>query len=368
VAYRAFISYSHAADAKLAQAVRSALHRFAKPWYRLRALRVFCDTTSLSANPALWPAIEAALQESDWLLLMASPQSAQSRWVQMEVDWWLAHRSPERMLILFTEGEICWDPVAAAFDWTRTTALPATLKGRVSHEPLYVDLRWTRQEGMLSLRLPRFRAAVLDVAAPLHGRSKDELAGEDVRQHRITRALASVGVGAILCFAALAGWQWRVAAQQRDEARRQEGIAKDERATAERERDRARLAALAEQAAKEDEARQREEAERQRDAANDRLARLYVTNGRRASGRVTSPPPSWSIAALDRDQATATVNGPTVCASARCCGTSLPLATFGSMTSRSILRSSAPMAAGSSSPPDSRTRAAPAPARPRYGT
>ena len=35
-AYTAFISYSHAADGKLAPALQLALHRFARPWYRLR--------------------------------------------------------------------------------------------------------------------------------------------------------------------------------------------------------------------------------------------------------------------------------------------------------------------------------------------
>ena len=31
--YKVFISYSHAADGKLARALQSALHHFAKPWY-----------------------------------------------------------------------------------------------------------------------------------------------------------------------------------------------------------------------------------------------------------------------------------------------------------------------------------------------
>ena len=37
--YRAFISYSHTADNRIAIALQAALHRFAKPWYRLRAVR-----------------------------------------------------------------------------------------------------------------------------------------------------------------------------------------------------------------------------------------------------------------------------------------------------------------------------------------
>ena len=45
--YTAFISYSHAVDGRLAPALQSALHGFAKPWYRLRALRVFRDQASL---------------------------------------------------------------------------------------------------------------------------------------------------------------------------------------------------------------------------------------------------------------------------------------------------------------------------------
>jgi len=48
--YKAFISYSHVADGKLAPALQSALHHFAKPWYRLPAMRVFRDKTTLSRN------------------------------------------------------------------------------------------------------------------------------------------------------------------------------------------------------------------------------------------------------------------------------------------------------------------------------
>ena len=85
--YRAFLSYSHAADGKVAPAVQAALHRLAKPWHRLRAIRVFRDKTSLSASHALWPSIEKALRDSEWPLLMASPEAAASLWVQWEVDW-----------------------------------------------------------------------------------------------------------------------------------------------------------------------------------------------------------------------------------------------------------------------------------------
>jgi hypothetical protein len=55
-------------DGRLAPALQSALQRFSKPWYRLRALRVFRDNASLSANPALWSSIEDALGDSGWFI------------------------------------------------------------------------------------------------------------------------------------------------------------------------------------------------------------------------------------------------------------------------------------------------------------
>jgi WD40 repeat protein len=230
--YRAFVSYSHAADGTLAPALQAALQGFAKPWYRLRAMRVFRDKTSLAANPALWPAIERALADSQWFLLMAAPESARSPWVEQEVRWWLEHRSPDSMLVVLTDGELAWDATRSDFDWSRTTALGRSLSGKFASEPLYVDLRWAKGAERLSLRDTRFRAAVLDLAAPLHGRPKDDLDGEDVRQHRRTQRVAwSAGLAlvvltvAALGAATMAVHQARIAEARRQEAEREREIA-----------------------------------------------------------------------------------------------------------------------------------------------
>jgi len=61
--YKAFISYSHAADGQLAPTLQSALHRFAKPFYKLRAVRVFRDKSNLQLTPGLWPLIQSVLRE-----------------------------------------------------------------------------------------------------------------------------------------------------------------------------------------------------------------------------------------------------------------------------------------------------------------
>jgi hypothetical protein len=82
----------------------------------------------MSVTPALWPSVEKALSESEYFILMASPEAAASHWVRQEVDYWLKHAAADRILIVLTEGEIIWDNASGDFDWDQTTALPETLK------------------------------------------------------------------------------------------------------------------------------------------------------------------------------------------------------------------------------------------------
>ncbi len=84
--YKSFISYSRAADSRLAPELKSALQRFAKPWYQLRAIQVFCDQTNLTANPDLWNSIEKTLDNTEYFIYLASPLAAQSKWVKKELE------------------------------------------------------------------------------------------------------------------------------------------------------------------------------------------------------------------------------------------------------------------------------------------
>jgi len=223
--YDAFISYSHAAERPVAIALQKALSQFAKPWYKLRALRVFRDDASLGANPGLWPSIEQALDRSRYFLLLASPDSAASEWVHQEIAYWLDKESSSRMLIAHTAGTLAWDNEANDFDWERTDALPNVLSSAFLSEPRYLDLRWAREGGSLSLRNAKFRDAVADLAAPLCGQSKDDMVGEDIVQHRRTIRIAwsaAVALLVLLIAALLAGNQ---AINQRDVAVRQRDLA-----------------------------------------------------------------------------------------------------------------------------------------------
>ncbi len=225
--FDAFISYSHAADGRLAPRIQQGLHRLARPLFRPRALRVFRDETGTSATPELWPSIQRALDRSRYFILMASPEAARSVWVGDEVDHWLT-RSPAaregtaagRFLIVLTGGEIHWDREAGGFDPERTSALPTRLFRDVfAHEPLWVDLRDAKTQEDLSLQNPYFRGKVADLAATLHGKSKEELIGEDVRIARRTRRLAWTASLLLVALTAAAVAAARAAIVQRDEAR-----------------------------------------------------------------------------------------------------------------------------------------------------
>jgi WD40 repeat protein len=230
--YSAFLSYSRAVDGKLAPALQQSLHRFAKPWFRQRAVRVFRDDASLSANPGLWSSIQAALDGSEFFILLASPEAAASPWVAREVEYWLAHKPPRNLLIAVTDGDVVWDAARGDFDRGATTCLPTVLFGALAEEPRWVDFRGARDEEHLSLRTLPFRDVVADLAAPLHHRDKDDMLGEDVRQHRRTIRLARSGATALavatvvaVAAAIAAVNQARTATEQRNAAVTQQRIA-----------------------------------------------------------------------------------------------------------------------------------------------
>jgi WD40 repeat protein len=235
-----FISYSHAADGRLAPAVQRGLHRLARPWHRRRALWIFRDQTGLAVTPGLWSSIQTALDGSQYFVLLASPEAARSPWVNKEIEHWVATKSPQRILPVLTDGEWRWDAAAGDFA-ADSTAVPDALRGVFAEEPLYLDLRWARDDLHLTLRHARFRDSIAQLAAPMHGVSKDELESEDVRQHRRARRLWSAATATLVVLALVASMTGVLAMRNAGranaaavEARRQQQIASEQRGSAER--------------------------------------------------------------------------------------------------------------------------------------
>ncbi|MCG6907434.1 MAG: TIR domain-containing protein [Desulfobacteraceae bacterium] len=242
--YDAFISYSHAADGRLAPSLQSALHKLAKPWYKIRALTVFRDETDLSVSPGTWPSIEKALSEAKHFVLLASPGAARSKWVRREVAFWLKERSIETISIVLTDGNLIWDDETGRMDSELTTAIPPELVAAYREEPLYGDLRFARTEADLSLQNTEFKRRVVPIAAKLHGKTPAELVSDEVREHRRTLRIRNSAITALVVLSILAVSGAFVATRQAAEAERQRRSAVAAREVSERERLRAQSGEL----------------------------------------------------------------------------------------------------------------------------
>ncbi|MFI6649884.1 TIR domain-containing protein [Streptomyces sp. NPDC050529] len=214
----AFISYSRAADSRLAPSIQRGLTRLAKKWYRIRALNVFRDQTDLSASHALGASIEEALTDARFFVLLASPAAAESKWVRREIEFWQRNKASATFIIALTDGTIRWDDEAGDFDWSITDALPRNLSGYFEAEPLWQDLTWSRDADRLSLRHSGFRDAVAALAAPVHGSSKRELDNEEVKAHRILTLIGVLATAMIVILTLAFGAQYWLAAVAKDQA------------------------------------------------------------------------------------------------------------------------------------------------------
>ena len=95
----------------MAPRLQAGLQRFAKPWWR-RQVRFTSSVTmppcqcesALSGRRSPTPSTTLA-----WLvLLLLSPEAAESEWVDREVEYWLEHKDPNRIIPVVTDGEFTW--------------------------------------------------------------------------------------------------------------------------------------------------------------------------------------------------------------------------------------------------------------------
>jgi hypothetical protein len=79
--YDAFLSYDHD-DQPVAHGIQRGQHRIARRLGQLHALRVFRDSTDLTASPDLWGKVTEAMDRSRYLIVVLSPNAVTSKWVQ----------------------------------------------------------------------------------------------------------------------------------------------------------------------------------------------------------------------------------------------------------------------------------------------
>lgn len=131
--YWAFLSYSHADEAACARLHR-ALEGYTLPYSVRKAhalprrlIPVFRDQEELAAASGLTETLRAALDESRWLIVLCSPAAAQSKYVNAEIEHFVARRGARNVLCVLLEGN-------------PAESFPPALRA-LTDEPLAADLR-----------------------------------------------------------------------------------------------------------------------------------------------------------------------------------------------------------------------------------
>jgi tetratricopeptide (TPR) repeat protein len=236
--YRAFISYSHG-DTSWAKWLHRALEGFTIDRDLAgretgngpvpKALRpIFRDRDEFTAGHALSDQTLAALDASHAVIVICSPSSAKSRYVNEEVRLFKS-RHPDRPVIPLIVAGTPGDPEAECF--------PAALKfkldadGKITDEPVELLAADAREEG------DGKSLALAKVVAGLIGVSSDDIFRRAMRERRRRQRNWIAGLSVVaISLAGLAVWaeiNRREAVAQRTIAEEQKNVADERRQEAE---------------------------------------------------------------------------------------------------------------------------------------
>ncbi|MDZ7588254.1 MAG: TIR domain-containing protein [Parasphingorhabdus sp.] len=240
--YKAFVSYSWG-DAKWGKWAHHALETYRTPKALIgkdglygpvapRLHPLFKDREEEAAGSSIGTAIEDALASSEFLIVICSPRSAQSKWVNHEIAWFKTHRDPAKILALIVDGE----PGAAQMPGReKEECFPKALTHRIGPDlfvtdeieahPLAADAR-SRGDGK--------RVAKLKLAAAMLGVGLDEIVRRDDRRRLVRSRIIT---GAALSLALVMSGLTLLAVQARNEAQEQRRVAVQQRELADRSLD-----------------------------------------------------------------------------------------------------------------------------------
>ena len=206
--YNAFISYKHAPlDSKVAEDVQRSLEHFHIPYAirkktgKKRIERIFRDKDELPITSDLTDTISNALEKADFLIVICSPRTKESVWVDREISFFLKNHDRSRILTVLAEGEpyevIPEQIIKVEKEVTEYNGYTHTVTTEI--EPLSCDYRMPFKRARKE-EIPRLAAALI-------GCSYDEL----VRRQRAYRTRQLLTVSAVVAAAAIVfgGYMYR---------------------------------------------------------------------------------------------------------------------------------------------------------------
>ena len=188
--YDAFISYRHSEpDMFVAKRVHKGLETFkvprtvAKKYGKKKIKRVFRDQEELPIGSDLGDNISKALEESEYLLVICSPRTPESYWVQKEIDTFIQLHDREHILAILIEGE-----PADSFP-------PQLLTDDAGNpvEPLAADVRGSSHREIAR----KLKTELMRLVAPILHCSYDDLKQRH-RERRMRKMLLAASVVAVL--------------------------------------------------------------------------------------------------------------------------------------------------------------------------
>ena len=184
--YDAFISYRHTPlDMEFAKKVHTALETYRVPASvrkktgKKRIDRVFRDQEELPIGSNLNDNITTALRESEFLIVICSPETPGSYWVAKEIETFIALHDRQHVLVVLVDGEP---------DQSFPPLLLTDESGRPI-EPLAADVRGATPKE----RNRKFKSELLRLAAPLLGCTYDDLR----QRHRERILRRNIMIGAV---------------------------------------------------------------------------------------------------------------------------------------------------------------------------
>ena len=162
--YNAFISYRHHPDdIRVAEEIHKGLERFKTPRAIKKrtggAMRLFRDKEELPITSHLTDDIYRALENSDFLIVICSPHTKESVWVQREIETFLRTHSRDKVLTVLAEGE----PYDVIPDILLHEDVVDPITGQIRRqeiEPLSCDWRMKKRKAIRE-ELPRLAAPLL---------------------------------------------------------------------------------------------------------------------------------------------------------------------------------------------------------------
>ena len=208
--YCAFISYSHSPEnERTARLLQKKLEQYRIPKvYRNRSEKhnqtlgkVFLDSEELSSSPDLGKHLDEALEHSRYLIVLLSPETRESPWVNREIGQFLKNHTYDQILTVLVSGSVHegLPPLLEKQDkWEDGAHKKAGTEG------LAADLRAENDRE----RKKKLQKEVYRLIAPMLGCGYDDLRQRQ-KEYR-NRILLRVVSAAFLCISVVAGivgWQ-----------------------------------------------------------------------------------------------------------------------------------------------------------------